>query len=46
MGQKVNHHGLRVGVKKDWDSRLYAKQRYDDGLVKDFYNSTYSKKNT
>ena len=25
MGQKVNPHGLRVGVIKDWDSRLSAK---------------------
>ena len=25
MGQKVNPHGLRVGVIKDWDSRWYAK---------------------
>ena len=24
MGQKVNPHGLRVGVIKDWDSRWYA----------------------
>ena len=25
MGQKVNPHGMRVGVIKDWDSRWYAK---------------------
>ena len=25
MGQKVNPHGLRVGVIKDWDSRWFAK---------------------
>ena len=24
MGQKVNPHGLRVGVIKDWDSRWFA----------------------
>ena len=24
MGQKVNPHGLRVGVIKDWDSKWYA----------------------
>ena len=24
MGQKVNPHGLRVGIIKDWDSRWYA----------------------
>ena len=27
MGQKVNPHGLRVGVIKDWDSRWYARER-------------------
>ena len=27
MGQKVNPHGLRVGVIKDWDSKWYAKER-------------------
>ncbi len=27
MGQKVNPHGLRVGVIKDWDSRWYAEDR-------------------
>ena len=26
MGQKVNPHGLRVGVIKDWDSRWFARQ--------------------
>ena len=26
MGQKVNPHGLRVGVIKDWDSRWYARE--------------------
>ena len=26
MGQKVNPHGLRVGVIKDWDSRWYAEE--------------------
>ena len=25
MGQKVNPHGMRVGVIKDWDSRWYAR---------------------
>ena len=28
MGQKVNPHGLRVGVIKDWDSRWYAEDKY------------------
>lgn len=27
MGQKVNPHGLRVGVIKDWDSRWFAKDK-------------------
>ncbi len=36
MGQKVNPHGLRVGVIKDWDSVWYAdKQDYADFLVED-----------
>ena len=26
MGQKVNPHGMRVGVIKDWDSRWYARE--------------------
>ncbi|MCR4716571.1 MAG: 30S ribosomal protein S3 [Lachnospiraceae bacterium] len=35
MGQKVNPHGLRVGVIKDWDSRWYAKKDFADNLVED-----------
>jgi len=36
MGQKVNPHGLRVGVIKDWDSRWYAKnEKVGDLLVED-----------
>lgn len=36
MGQKVNPHGLRVGVIKDWDSRWFAsKQDFADTLVED-----------
>lgn len=27
MGQKVNPHGLRVGVIKDWDSKWYAEDK-------------------
>ena len=30
MGQKVNPHGLRVGVIKDWDSRWYADADFAD----------------
>jgi small subunit ribosomal protein S3 len=37
MGQKVNPHGLRVGVIKDWDSRWFAKdQAFGDTLVEDY----------
>ena len=33
MGQKVNPHGLRVGVIKDWDSRWYAKNELVGDLL-------------
>ena len=33
MGQKVNPHGLRVGVIKDWDSRWYAREDKVGDLV-------------
>ena len=37
MGQKVNPHGLRVGVIKDWDSRWYARdEKVGDLLVEDY----------
>lgn len=37
MGQKVNPHGLRVGVIKDWDSRWYARNdKVGDLLVEDY----------
>jgi small subunit ribosomal protein S3 len=37
MGQKVNPHGLRVGVIKDWSSRWFAgKKTFGDTLVEDF----------
>lgn len=37
MGQKVNPHGLRVGVIKDWDSRWFAgKSTFGDILVEDY----------
>ena len=29
MGQKVNPHGLRVGVIKDWDSKWYAEESFE-----------------
>lgn len=37
MGQKVNPHGLRVGVIKDWDSRWFAdKSTFGDTLIEDY----------
>ena len=44
MGQKVNPHGLRVGVIKDWDSRWYAEKDFADFLVEDYNIRTYLKK--
>lgn len=37
MGQKVNPHGLRVGIIKDWESRWFAnKKDFGDTLVEDY----------
>ena len=44
MGQKVNPHGLRVGVIKDWDSRWYADAEYADYLVEDYNIRKFLKK--
>ncbi len=47
MGQKVNPHGLRVGVIKDWDSRWYADTKngeFADNLVEDYKIREYLKK--
>ena len=45
MGQKVNPHGLRVGIIKDWDSRWYAKNELvGDLLVEDKKIRDYLKK--
>ena len=47
MGQKVNPHGLRVGVIKDWDSRWNADTKNDEfsnNLVEDHKIRTYLKK--
>ena len=45
MGQKVNPHGLRVGVIKDWDSRWFAKDNaFGDLLVEDYQLRKYLKK--
>ena len=45
MGQKVNPHGLRVGVIKDWDSRWYASdEKVGDLIVEDYNIRKYLKK--
>ena len=45
MGQKVNPHGLRVGVIKDWDSRWFAKDNaFGDTLVEDYNIRKFLKK--
>ena len=45
MGQKVNPHGMRVGIIKDWDSRWFApKASYGDTLVEDYKVREYIKK--
>ena len=45
MGQKVNPHGLRVGVIKDWDSRWYARNdKVGDLIVEDYKIRNYLKK--
>jgi len=44
MGQKVNPHGLRVGVIKSWDSRWYASdEKFGDVLVQDYKVREYLK---
>jgi len=44
MGQKVNPHGLRVGVIKDWDSKWYAEGEFSDFLVEDYDIRKFLKK--
>ena len=45
MGQKVNPHGLRVGVIKDWDSRWFAEGKdFSDNLVEDYNIRKFLKK--
>ncbi len=47
MGQKVNPHGLRVGIIKDWDSRWFAnKATFGDTLVEDYKIREYFEKKT
>jgi small subunit ribosomal protein S3 len=45
MGQKVNPHGLRVGIIKDWDSKWYAdKKNFNELLMEDYKIRKYVKK--
>ena len=45
MGQKVNPHGLRVGIIKNWDSRWFVKDKdFGDTLVSDYNLRKYLKK--
>ena len=45
MGQKVNPHGMRVGIIKNWDSRWFAKDNvFGDTLVEDYNLRKYLKK--
>ena len=44
MGQKVDPHGLRVGIIKDWDSRWYAESDFADCLVEDYNIRKFLKK--
>ena len=44
MGQKVNPHGLRVGIIKEWDSKWYAEKEFADYLVEDYKIREYLKK--
>ena len=44
MGQKVNPHGLRVGIIKDWDSRWYEEKNFSDYLVEDYNLRKFLKK--
>ena len=44
MGQKVNPHGMRVGIIKDWNSRWYAEGDFADNLVEDYNIRKFLKK--
>ncbi len=45
MGQKVNPHGIRVGIIKDWDSKWFAdKKEFGDTLVEDYKLRKFLKK--
>ena len=44
MGHKVNPHGLRVGIIKDWDTKWYAEKEFANYLVEDVKIREYIKK--
>ena len=44
MGQKVNPHGMRVGIIKDWDSKWYAEGDFADCLIEDYNIRKFLKK--
>ena len=44
MGQKVNPHGLRVGIIKDWESKWYAEKDFADNLIEDHEIREFLKK--
>ncbi len=44
MGQKVNPHGLRVGIIKDWDAKWYAEKDFANYLVEDVKIRKFLKK--
>ena len=45
MGQKVNPHGFRVGVIKDWDTRWFANGKaFADNLISDYEIRKFLKK--
>ena len=44
MGQKVNPHGIRLGIVKDWDAKWYADKKYADNLHEDIKIRTFLKK--
>lgn len=44
MGQKVNPHGLRVGIIKDWDTKWYAEKDFANYLVEDVKIRKFVKK--
>lgn len=44
MGQKVNPHGIRLGIVKDWDAKWYADKDFADNLHEDIKIRDYLKK--